>query len=136
MITEKCPKCGGRAHYEIDSFDVILKCMCGLHKYLRYTDDDITVETRLSKRDARLPKKGSKLSKVLGVIASTYPNTISTGLLVKSTGGSSNDVGSRVVVLFNRQLIDKVSKGKGLRGGSTWILSIEGRKLLGIIEDG
>ena len=136
MLTEKCPKCGGAAHYEIDSFDVILKCMCGLHKYLRYADEEIIIENRLPRKNAALPKTGSKLSKVLGVIASKYPDPITTGNLVMATGENSNDVGSRVIVLFNRQLIDKVSTGKGLKGGSMWVLSLQGGKLLGLTEDG
>jgi len=137
MLSEKCPKCGGVAHYELVDNNLVLCCMCGLHKFMRFTDSNtkITVETRLNKKQAELPKKNSKMARVLGVLGSRYPETMSTQELANSTGENMNDVSSRIVVLYHRQLVDKVTEGKTFKGGSTWVLSLVGAGLLGVTRD-
>lgn len=132
MHTEKCPKCGGIAHYEIDKEDVILRCICGLYKFLTTTQDEITIDNRLDKRDTRLPKHGSKLSIVLGVVAGKNPEKVTTEYIAVTTNENKNDVSSRLIVLYHRQLIEKVSEGRGFKGGSEWVLSEEGVRLLGV----
>lgn len=132
MHTEKCPKCGGIAHYELDKMDVILRCICGLYKYLSYSEQDITIDTRLKKSETKLPKSGSKLSKTLGVVAGMNPEMVTTEYIASATNEQKNDVSSRLVVLYHRQLVEKATNRKGFKGGSQWVLSEKGKRLLGV----
>lgn len=132
MCVEPCPKCNGIARYEFTGDNITLECICGMIKYLQYTKDNKIIETRLNKKETTLPKRGSKLSKSLGVVAGQFPSSVTTNYVKEATRESINDVGSRMVVLYHRQLIDKVQCGKGYSGGSTWKLSRQGVKLLGI----
>jgi hypothetical protein len=132
MPKENCPKCGSvNAYYELEDEDtLVLKCTCGLHKYLKQVVGGVTIETRLSKYNIRIPKQGSKMSKTLNVLVSAYPRTVDTKTIVGTTNESMSDVCSRLSVLFNRQLIERVENDKNKLGCSVWVLSPSGAQLL------
>lgn len=131
--TEKCPKCAGIANYITEDDIFLLSCMCGWRQYLEFTEGKVTVYNRVIKSDIQLPKTGTKLSRILNLLVSRHPDTISTGLIAATTQESVNDVGSRLMVLYNRQLTERVTHGKGIPGGSTWVLSTQGALLFGLI---
>jgi len=132
MLTEVCPKCRGTAHYELSEDTVVLRCICGLHKYMQVTENDMVIETRLNKRETVLPRKDSKIAIVLGYVASKYPASVTTRSVSTGTHEDPNAVCSRLAVLYNRQLIDKVESRRCFADGSIWVLSEVGRVLLGV----
>ena len=125
MTLEVCPHCTHRqAHYEIeDEIKLIIKCVCGYVKVVYDENEDKIIKHVLSKKKSELPRKGSKLSKCLGVVASVYPNNIKTGTVSTISGDTTSGAASKLMVLQHKGLIEKENSLRGVAGGSTWFLT-------------
>jgi len=88
------------------------------------------VERKTPVDQVKLPRSGSKLQRTLREVAREAPDAISTQAVAQAVVDESADVSSRLMVLANKGLIDRVHAGQGSRGGSTWRLSKLGQRLL------
>jgi len=129
-----CPHCTQRqAHYEVeDDTKLLIRCVCGYHKVLFDESIDKPIMHVLPKRKTEVPRKGSKLSKCLGVVASVYPKSIKTSKVAELSLDTSSGAASKLMVLQHKGLIEKINSMRGVAGGSTWILTNRGAEHLSI----
>lgn len=119
--TDRCPKCGGNAWYEISDSDIVQRCICGLRRYVWKKTASGGYITHTQKRtEFRLPDKKTKLSVCLGFVALKYPATVSTKDLCGVSGENTSDVSSQLIVLMHKGLVERVEARPGMRGGSIW----------------
>ena len=70
----RCPHCGGRSWLVWSAPDLIQRCLCGLHKYLRRDIDGVTVIiAAVTPREVRLPAQNSKIYRCLLATAARWP---------------------------------------------------------------
>ncbi|KKN66396.1 hypothetical protein LCGC14_0472180 [marine sediment metagenome] len=127
-----CPKCGERSWFEDDDADVIQRCMCGLRKIVRTQQGDQTIVHLPNPKLVVLPKKDTKISKCLGILASYYPRLLSTGEMARLTGFSTINASTHLILLRQRGLVDLVNNKRGRAGGSQWGLTMKAVELLNL----
>lgn len=122
--SDRCPKCGARAWYELTDMDIVQRCMCGLHRYvwMKLPDGGFRTHTQ-TKIEFRMPEKGTKLARCLGFVASQYPKTVTTRNLCGISGQNTSDVSSQLIVLMHKGLIERVEARPGTKGGSVWTVT-------------
>lgn len=127
-MLEICPHCTQRqAHYEVEGDNTLLiKCLCGYLAVLYDDKDTVIVNHVLSKTKSELPRKGSKLSKCLGAVASQYPDNVKTDAVSKLTKDTTSGAASKLMVLQHKGLVEKINSLRGVAGGSTWALTNRG----------
>jgi hypothetical protein len=118
---DACPKCGGKAWYEMTELDIVQRCVCGLYRYVwaKTPDGGYRIHTQ-KKAEFKMPDKGTKLSTCLGHVAAQYPNTVTTRDLCGVSGQNTSDVSSQLIVLMHKGLIERVVARPGTKGGSIW----------------
>lgn len=139
VIKADCPKClSANARYVVDGPDIILRCLCGLHKVVHTTLKTMTITHRDTEEQARLPRRNSKLYRTLAVLYVVAPATTQQVTEMLELGRHStddkeeytvSDVASQLTVLKYRRLVDVVSRRKGVPGGSTWDMTSTARRL-------
>lgn len=129
----ECPKCSSRSAWtEIQSGDLVLRCLCGLNSVL---------ETRARRLQlvrvesvVRLPKPGTLIRKTLYALEALRLDTtaaVQQGLLaLVDEPIAVPDVACYLVMLRNKGLVEQVEYRRGQKGGSTWRLSAAAIKLL------
>ena len=126
-----CPKCGGLSWLEREGVTVIQRCLCGLCKPLMHTDGAITVmHTAVAAPDIVLPQKGTKTRACLSAVAREHPAPVSTGEVSETASLQGKETASLLVTLMARGLLERVLERRGLRGGSTWKLTLTAVALL------
>jgi len=132
---DPCPKCGGLSWYELEGSDTVLhRCHCGLCKVVQTVKGGMVVKHTQKESEVQLPRRGSKLSQCLGVVAAHYPRELKTSEIAELAGQSNSDVASKLMVLEYKGLVFRVEEGRGKSGGSTWALTKRAIKRLRIKE--
>ena len=135
MRTE-CPKCRSpNARYTKNATDLILKCLCGFHKVVFSTLEQIEVQHNDTGQDVRLPKLGSNLRVTLNVL-SIFPEATSAEITERCVdlgcSFSVSDVSTYLTILRARGLVLQLLVARGVRGGSTWCISDPASDLMGV----
>lgn len=107
--------------------------MCGYHKVVETTQDDITIEHRDSGKNVILPRQDTKIwyclvALVALKVATTAEVNNRVNKLAPETQTAS-EVSSQLTILRYRGLVEVVEYRKGLTGGSTWKLTERGKEL-------
>jgi len=129
-----CPKCGSpSARYMKTETDLILKCLCGLHKVVFSTLTGIEIQHNDTGKDIRLPRVGTRLRRTLSVVLVLEEAT--TELILERLHEigeiyDSSDVASYLTILRSKGLVYTTTVRKGIAGGSTWRLTEEAIKIL------
>lgn len=107
--------------------EIILRCMCGYERtvYSRY--NGVERLHPLPERDLIMPRQGTRSSLCLGVVAGRHPNWSTTGEVASRLGWPNGDTANFLMVLMHKGLLEKVSEGRGIAGGSTWKLTTRAR---------
>jgi hypothetical protein len=130
-----CPKCGSEsAWFEYGRQDVVLRCLCGLHKVVQTQLGKIIIDHTEKPEDVNLPRQGTKLWECLIALyvlesASTADITAQVNL-DKEKKYDTNEVSSHLTVLRYKGLVVVTEFRKGLPGGSTWVLTGAATQLL------
>jgi predicted Rossmann fold nucleotide-binding protein DprA/Smf involved in DNA uptake len=127
---QRCPKCGGVSWYERFENDIVQKCLCGLHRFVYEEKDGILIKRKLKVNKVALPHKDSKLFATLAVLAAYYPQQMNTRDISNVTGHTVTETASELLVLDHKGLVERLEERRGIPGGSIWILSHSGCKLL------
>jgi len=132
-----CPHCGSiNARYVTDRVDVILKCLCGYHRVVATTLQEMSIEHRETRKEITLPRQGSRLWYCLMAL-----NTIKTGTTASihttmnrlaKEEQSMSEVASQLTVLRYKGLVSVLENRKGTSGGSVWELTDVAKKLTGV----
>lgn len=133
MRTE-CPKCGSlSARYVKDRTDIILRCLCGLHKVVHSTLETMEIEHRDIGKNIILPRANTRLWHCfMSLVALKQGSTREVGDVMNSSTGTVNtmsEVSSQLTVLRYKGLVEVVDNRKGLVGGSTWVLTEKSKAL-------
>lgn len=121
---DACPKCGGRAWYEVTDQDIIQRCLCGLHRFVWARLPEGGYRTHVQRREEfRMPEAGTKLARCLGFVATRYPKTVTTRDLCGISGQNTSLVSSQLIVLMHKGLIERVEARPGTKGGSVWTIT-------------
>jgi hypothetical protein len=132
-----CPKCGSEsAWFEYSHQDVVLRCLCGLHKLVQSHLGSIVIEHSEKAEDVTLPRQGTKLWECL--VALAFLESASTADITAQVNHSrpkdseydTNEVSSHLTVLRYKGLVVVTQFRKGLPGGSTWVLTAAATRLL------
>lgn len=128
-----CAKCGGTAWYEAVENEVHLRCSCGFLKVV-YVDNGPgpKVPKIVHRPKLELPRRGTKLSRTLGMVASFYPKGVRTCDLAVHLGEPPMRVSQHMSVLKDKGLVTLLVDGRGLTGGSTWALNAQAAKMLNL----
>lgn len=135
MKTE-CPKCGSSsAWFQHTHYDLVLRCLCGLHKVVETRLESVTIQHNDSGADVKLPKSGTHLWKTLMVLSVVGPATSAdiTGRM-NALGEhvfSVSDVASYLTILRSKGLVVATLVRRGVAGGSTWQLTSVCADLMG-----
>lgn len=120
----RCPRCGGLSWLLYQEPDLIQKCLCGLHRYLRRDIDGLTVMTAaVPQREARLPAQDTKIYRCLLAVASCWPSTTLTQDIACSASLNGKETSALMAVLSARGLVERLEERRGLVGGSVWRLT-------------
>ena len=120
----RCPRCGGLSWMEYHDPDLIQRCLCGLHRYLRRDVDGMTIMTAaVSQREARLPAQDTKIYKCLLAVAQSWPSTIMTLEVAHVARLHGKETSALMAVLSARGLVERLEERRGLVGGSIWQLT-------------
>lgn len=123
-MPQECPKCSGFAWYEVQSKELVLRCLCGYYQVVYTELQHGATITRVQKaEEVSLPRKGTRMASCLGVVARANGSAISTKEVSLQTGYTSSDAATYLMVLQHRGLVLKVTNGKGKTGGSSWQLT-------------
>lgn len=137
LVRAICPKCGSEAAwFDYGPQDVILRCLCGLHKLVQTTLGTIVIDHSEKPEDVTLPRQGTKLWDCLIALhnlvsASTADITAQVNIGREAKRYDTNEVSSHLTVLRYKGLVVVTEFRKGLPGGSTWVLTASASKLLG-----
>lgn len=132
-----CPKCGSEsARFEYGPQDVVLRCLCGLHKVVQTKLGTLVIDHSEKPEDVSLPRQGTKLWECLIALhdlksASTAEITMQANIGREAKLYDTNEVSSHLTVLRYKGLVVVTEFRKGLPGGSTWVLTDAASKLLG-----
>lgn len=120
-----CPKCGGRAWYELSAVsDIVQRCMCGMMRHVWVLTPNGGFRTHVQRKEEfKMPEHGTKLSKCLGFVAAQYPKTVTTRDLCGISGQNTSDVSSQLIVLMHKGLVERVEARPGTKGGSIWLVT-------------
>jgi hypothetical protein len=145
-VHAECPKCRSpNAWYARDGTDIWLRCLCGLLKLVETKLENITIR-HTDSVDVSLPRLKTKLWYCLNMLAGLEPVTTQeltrrlniprqTCQRVKCIKEiellTVSDVASQLTVLRYKGLADTIEDRKGLLGGSTWVLTLGAKRLLG-----
>ena len=112
-----------------DDFGSVYSCpICGNYQVVERIIGNIVVTHTPKSTEIVLPKRGTKLSKTLGTLASSYPAY--TSEIASMTRQGVNETTSQLSALVSRGLVTKVEQGRGNKGGSSWALTKAGHKAL------
>lgn len=130
-----CPKCSSTVtRLEEEGTSVLLRCRCGYCKVMSTTlVTGLRIEHIHIDEEVQLPKKNSKLMHCLGMLATLKTATtreICEGLINRGEDWSSSETASFLTILKHRGLVETLTTGKGVQGGSTWVLTPSAKKLL------
>lgn len=126
-----CPKCkSANVWIEDEGVGTWLRCKtCGLMKLVKEVKDGYIIHHRLETDQITLPRTGSKLHKILMIIAAF--DDIQTSEIAHIVKDSTNIVASNIVILETNGLVDRVEDRRGVEGGSLWALTLTAKNLLG-----
>lgn len=111
--------------------DLIQRCLCGLHRYLRRDVDGLTVmNAAVGQREARLPAQNTKIYRCLSAVASHWPATIHTLEVAGCARLNGKETSALMAVLSARGLVERLEERRGLVGGSIWRLTKTAEQLL------
>lgn len=137
VIKTTCSHCGSRnAWFKVEDRDIVLRCLCGMHKVVKSYLDNITIEHTEEEIFAKLPKRNSRLYRVLAVLYAIEP--AQTSYITEMMGYGRKDeeevvnsdiVSSQLTVLKYRKMVKPLDKKKGIVGGSTWVLTDRARQM-------
>ena len=133
-----CPKCYSHsAWYSRTAQDLILRCLCGLHKVMYSVLDEMEIMHSDAGADVKLPRPGTHLRKTLLTLecleeASTAE--IAERLKDLGQGYSMSDVASYLTILRSKGLVCSPVIRRGVAGGSTWTLTDNASDLLSKIK--
>lgn len=120
----RCPRCGGLSWMEWQDPDLIQRCLCGLHRYLRRSVDGLTVMTAaVSQREARLPAQNTKIFRCLTAVRNRWPHTTLTQEVATAAQLNGKETSALMAVLSARGLVERLEERRGLVGGSVWKLT-------------
>ncbi len=123
-----CPKCGGFSWFDTEGQNVVHKCTCGYLKFVEVTKEGIKVIKYDPPTISNLPRRGTKLSKCLGVLLTNPKEPLTTQEAADRLREPTNDTSSRMMALSHKGLVVKVIDGRGRVGGSTWKVTDEAVK--------
>lgn len=125
----KCERCGHPMytdrHHDGTEY---AKCICGNLKPVNYRVGHIQVRHSTPADGVSLPRTGSKSHNCLGALASIFPATTEQIAALVEQGNS--ETASQLGALRVRGLVDTTSCMKGVKGGSTWTLTLAAKHLL------
>lgn len=122
-----CPKCSGNMWVAVMGESTWFKCICGKLVPIEIVSGGIRRVYHTPVSEATLPRRGSKLSLCLGLMAGR--GSMETSVLAKMLDQSTSETASQLSVLQSKGLVDKESSRKGIVGGSSWSLTIEAKQL-------
>lgn len=131
----ECPKCSSRsARLVDDGQDISIKCICGYLKVVQSRLQSIVIYHTDSAETVVLPKKNTKLWRVLTILATLEPATSKSITDRLNLMGSEiyqiSDVSTQLVFLRYRKLAQVKEDRRRKSGGSVWELSLEARRFL------
>lgn len=127
----RCPRCGGLSWLRFQGPDLIQKCLCGLHRYLRRDIDGLTVmHSAVPPREARLPAQNTKIYKCLLAVAQCWPATTFTHDVALCACLNGKETSALMAVLSARGLVERLEERRGLAGGSVWRLTTVAARLM------
>lgn len=123
----ECPKCGSASAWiETTPVDVILRCMCGLHKLIATKLQEIEIEHNDEPTQVKLPRPQSHLwftIMVLSVLKEATSAEITERLIDLGKDFDVSDVSSYLTILRSKSLVYTTEFRRGVVGGSTWKLT-------------
>ena len=124
MSLHQCPKCEGKTFVVEVNRDYLQKCGCGFTKYLlrRHSDGTVSIYNTPARTTKIVPKKNTKLYSCLLQLVVGHPEGMSTFAVSEAARLVKGDVASMLIVLMNKNLVERVRVGKGVQGGSIWRL--------------
>ena len=119
-----CPRCRGKTWLEDVDGDVVQRCLCGLHRYVKREVDGLTIMcVAVGQSDVKIPAIGTKIHKCLLSVAQSHPKPIQTADVVQQTSLTIKETSALLITLMARGLIIRHEGRHGMKGGSTWLLS-------------
>ena len=126
-----CPKCKSKSTWlGLEDQSLVLKCLCGLNKYLYHVSTLGEVERIVPenmKDDVPLPLKNRSQQKCLLAIYKAYPDPVRTAQIAAHTNHKNKETYGFVAALVSKGLVERVEERKGLAGGSSWTLTEFGK---------
>ena len=132
----ECPKCLKKSAWiETDRVDLTLRCTCGYLKVLRTKLKKAEVVHSEPRSKVRLPRAGTNLWNVLTTLAGmgrSSSGDITQRLRDLGKDFTTSDVSSYLTIMRGSGLVEVVEKRNRVKGGSTWRVTSECAKLIGV----
>ncbi|KVR21705.1 hypothetical protein WK13_34775 [Burkholderia ubonensis] len=110
----------------MDGPDLVLRCLCGLHRVVSTTLDSELGEPPAPKAGMQLPANGTRLYKALAAIAALGEPTsgqVAEWLRAQGESYTTSEASTCLTVLSQRNYVYRVHTRKNEVGGSTWALT-------------
>lgn len=88
------------------------------------------MSTAIPQNEVKLPRPGTKMRKCLNAVAEAYPHEITTSEIANRAELKLKITSALLTPLMYRGLVERVKERCGVKGGSSWELTVKARELL------